>query len=92
MSLLQASLFLPAAVAQEKRPLENLVIAYPGKSWALQIDAPGFVVKSKERKLDGREYLTAENSGTGIFLSVMMEKGTAVGSFPSHRSIIAGCR
>lgn len=70
----QILLLLPAQ-ARKSDSNEKLVIAYPGKSWVLQIDSPGFVVKTKERKPDGREYLAAENSETKIYLSVMMEKG-----------------
>ena len=75
--ILSAQIFLlfSPALAQKSDPQEKLAMAYPGESWRLQIDAPGFEVKSKERKPDGREYLTAENSETKMFLSVMMERG-----------------
>ena len=72
---LQIFLLFSPALAQKSDPQEKLVVAYPGESWVLQIDAPRFVVKSRERKPDGREYLTAENSETKMFLSVMMERG-----------------
>lgn len=64
-----------AAPAQESKPQEKLLINYPGKAWAIAINSPGFVVETREQKPDGREYLEANNSTTGIVLSVMLEKG-----------------
>jgi hypothetical protein len=64
-----------AAPAQETKPQEKLLISYPGKAWAIAINSPGFVVETREHKPDGREYLAANNSTTGIVLSVMLEKG-----------------
>ena len=64
-----------AAPAQETKPQEKLLINYPGKAWAIAINSPGFVVEMREHKPDGREYLVANNSTTGVVLSVMLEKG-----------------
>lgn len=79
--LLIASLF-PSASAQKDLPQEKLLVAYPKKSWGLQIDSPGFVVDLSQRKEDGHQYLMATNRKTGIEVSVTLEqeKGPADGS------------
>lgn len=63
-----------AARAQESGPQPKLFIAYPGKNWTVEIDSPGFIVQTQERKADGREYLLARNPGTEIILSVTLEQ------------------
>jgi hypothetical protein len=64
-----------AALAQSGKPQEKLLIKYPGKTWAIEIDSPGFVVERSERQPDGREYLLANDPATGIVFSAMLEKG-----------------
>lgn len=71
--LLFAGGFSSEAFAQKAEPLQNVSVSFPGKSWMVEIDAPGFSVESEGRKPDGREYLLAHNSKTGIVLSVTLE-------------------
>jgi tetratricopeptide (TPR) repeat protein len=73
-ALLLTSLSL-AALVQSGKPQEKLLISYPGKTWAIEIDSPGFVVEASERRADGREYFVANDPATGLVLSAMLEKG-----------------
>lgn len=74
LSLLVVSLAQNVS-AQTGSPQEKLLVTYPGKSWGLQIDSPGFVVDLNQRKEDGRQYLMATNRKTGIEVSVSLEQG-----------------
>jgi len=65
----------PAALPQAAQPQEKLLISYPGKPWAVEIDSPGFVVERSARQPDGRQYFLANNPVTGLVLSAMLEKG-----------------
>jgi hypothetical protein len=60
--------------AQETKSKETVGISFPGKNWEVRIDSPGFLVESQGPKGDGREYLLANNSNTGIVLSVTLEE------------------
>ena len=72
-------LLLPAvalshpARAQKTAPLESVSVSLAKKGWTVEIGAPGFVVETEGRKPDGREYLLANNSQTGLVLSVTLE-------------------
>jgi tetratricopeptide (TPR) repeat protein len=59
---------------QQGQPQERVSIAFSGKSWILEMDSPGFVVQTKEKKADGREYLVAENPETHVVVSVTLEQ------------------
>src|SRR6204780_4391645 len=67
----------PAALPQAAQPQEKLLISYPGKTWAVEIDSPGFVVERNERQPDGRQYFLAKDPPPGLFLSAALEKGNA---------------
>jgi tetratricopeptide repeat protein len=60
--------------AQETQSKETVGISFPGRNWEVRIDSPGFAVESQGPKGDGREYLLANNSKTGIVLSVTLEE------------------
>jgi hypothetical protein len=60
--------------SQETRPNESISVSFPGENWEIKIDSPGFAVESVGPKPDGREYLLANNSKTGIVLSVTLEE------------------
>lgn len=72
------SLVLAAAgasgAAQQARAPAPLSVSFPHKSWTFQIDSPGFAVETEGPKPDGREYLLANNSKTGMVLSVTLER------------------
>ena len=73
--LLILTLGSPALVrSQEVKPKESIGVSFPGKNWEIRIDSPGFVVETEGPKSDGREYLLANNSKTGIVLSVTLEE------------------
>ena len=74
LGLLVVSL-APNVSAQTGPPQEKRFVTYPGKSWGLQIDSPGFVVDLNQRKEDGRQYLMATNRKTGIEVSLTLEPG-----------------
>ena len=60
--------------AQAKNPQDSMSVSFPGKSWELKIKSPGFAIESQQRQSDGREYLLANNSKTGVVLSVTLEQ------------------
>jgi len=60
--------------AQGRKPQTALAIAFPDKDWGIEVNAPGFFVKGKGHKPDGRQYLFANNPKTGVILSVMLEQ------------------
>jgi len=74
-----------AIQAQENKNPKFLRVSLPGKSWALQVDAEGFVVDTDETKPGGRRYLLATNPATKVTLSITLE---AVREPPS----LEGCR
>jgi hypothetical protein len=61
-----------AAEAQESRDQKALRVSLPGKPWELQVDAPGFTIKINESKPGGQRYLVADNSSTGVTLSISL--------------------
>jgi hypothetical protein len=65
----------PAALSQAPQPQEKLLISYPGKAWAVEIDSPGFVVERNERQPNGRQYFLANDPATGLIFSATLEKG-----------------
>jgi tetratricopeptide (TPR) repeat protein len=72
-------------VAQNGQDQKAMRVSLPNKSWELQVDAKGFVVKVNETQSDGRRYLVAENAGTGVTLSVTLEQVTDAAN-------VEGCR
>jgi tetratricopeptide (TPR) repeat protein len=64
-----------AAIAQA--PKQTVRVAYPGKSWAVEIDSPGLIVETEERKPDGREYLFGKDPATGLLISITLEQSKA---------------
>jgi hypothetical protein len=62
--------------AQETRTSERVTVSLPDKSWAVEIDSPGFAVETEGRKADGRQYLLANNPKTGLVLSVTLEESS----------------
>jgi hypothetical protein len=82
VAFLAACILKPSfASAQESAPQDRLTLSFPGKNWVIEINSPGFVVESQDRKPDGREYLLARNPKAEIVLSVTLEqaKGGANG-------------
>jgi tetratricopeptide (TPR) repeat protein len=69
--LLGSAFALQAQKGKETSPLR---VSLPGKPWALQVDVQGFAVQLDETKPDGKKYLLAENTRTGITLSITMEQ------------------
>lgn len=61
-------------VAQGRKSLNSLTVSLADKPWLVQVDSPGFLVKGKGQKPDGRQYLFANNPKTGVILSVMLEQ------------------
>ncbi|HTR48722.1 MAG TPA: tetratricopeptide repeat protein [Verrucomicrobiae bacterium] len=62
------------AIAQEPKTTQNIRVSFPGKNWDIQVDSPGFKVETDGQKPDGRQYLFATNSATGVALSVTLEE------------------
>jgi tetratricopeptide (TPR) repeat protein len=65
--------------AQDVAAPEKFSVWLPSKPWALELGAPGFVVKANEMQRDGRRYFLAQNSKTQMIASVFLEsmKGPA---------------
>ncbi len=75
--LLTLALFSSFAIhawAQKPPSANALQIAYPGKTWAVIINSPGFTVEENVMKLGGRQYLLANNKKTGMMLAINMQQ------------------
>src|SRR5712672_2397590 len=60
-------------LAQDVAAVAKFSVWLPSKSWALELPAPGFVVKANEVQADGRRYFLAENEKTRLIISVFLE-------------------
>ena len=49
---LSVTAFLAPSGAQEVELQWGISVAFPGKSWAVATDSPGFVIETRERKPD----------------------------------------
>ena len=61
------------ALAQDVAAAAKFSVWLPSKSWALELQAPGFVAKANEMQADGRRYFLAENEKTRLVISVFLE-------------------
>jgi len=70
---------LACGVCRAQDVKKNLSVAFPGKAWEVRIDSPGFTVESNGQQPDGRQYLRATDTTSGLELSVLLEAigGTA---------------
>ena len=59
-------------LAQDVAAAAKFSVWLPSKSWALELPAPGFVVKANEVQADGRRYFRAENEKTRLIISVCL--------------------
>lgn len=59
---------------QDRKSQNSLTVTYPNKTWWVEVDSPGFAVKGKGRKPDGRYYLFAHDARTNVILSVILEQ------------------
>ena len=50
------------------------VVSLPDKTWGVQLDLPGFAITFSGMKPDGRRYFVANNSNTGVEVSVTLEE------------------
>jgi tetratricopeptide (TPR) repeat protein len=73
------ALVLGSASGFDAAAPERFSVWLPSQSWALELGAPGFVVKANEMQSDGRRYFLAQNNKTQIIASVFLEsmKGAA---------------
>jgi tetratricopeptide (TPR) repeat protein len=62
-----------SALAQETPAPEKFSVWLPSKTWALELEAPGYVLKRNEIQPDGRRYFLAENEKTHMIASVFLE-------------------
>jgi len=70
-------------VAQSPAPAFR--VSFPGEKWAVEIQAPGFLVTQNETQQDGRRYLLALNEKSGVDLSITLEK-------VSKSATLEGCK
>jgi hypothetical protein len=68
-------LFLAGSALAQDAGGNNLSVWLPDKPWALEVDAPGFVISKNEIQPGGRRYFVASNSATHVTLSVFLEHG-----------------
>jgi len=66
-------LIAASALAQDAAGPEKFSIWLPSKTWALELEAPGYVLKRNEIQPDGRRYFLAENEKTHMIASVFLE-------------------
>jgi hypothetical protein len=59
--------------AQDVAAPEKFSVWLPSKTWALELEAPGFVLKANEIQRDGRRYFLAQNDKTQLIASVFLE-------------------
>jgi hypothetical protein len=77
-ALVGSPLLLPAQT-QVPANAGRGIVAFPDKTWGIQMELSGFTVTSNEAKEDGRRYFLAENRQTGVTVSATLEK-TAPGT------------
>src|ERR1700730_18734358 len=61
------------ALAQDVAAAAKFSVWLPSKSWALELQVPGFVAQANEMQSDGRRYFRAENEKTRLVISVFLE-------------------
>jgi hypothetical protein len=77
-TVLVVPMLLAAALAEEPKSSPDAVkLSLPGKSWSLVLNLPGFSVEKNEVQPDGRRYMLATNSATGVVISTYLEKVNA---------------
>ena len=57
---------------QQPKPLRGR-LSLPAKDWGVELDLPGFALKTVETKPDGRRYMVAENQNTNVVVSLTLE-------------------
>jgi hypothetical protein len=68
-------MLLAAALGEvPESSLNSVKLSLPGKTWSLVLDLPGFSVEKNELEADGRRYLLATNSASGVVISTYLEK------------------
>lgn len=60
--------------AQQRKQQNDMTISFPTKTWTVEVNSPGFLMRAKGKKPDGRYYLFANDPRTGVILSVMLEQ------------------
>src|SRR5438874_1263410 len=65
-------------------------ISLPGLSWALQVNAPGFVVTQNVTQPDGRRYLLAANDAFHVTLSITLENTGGQATLDGCRQVFRG--
>jgi hypothetical protein len=81
------STFALQTQAQHQDSGNALQVSFPGKTWAVAIEAPGFTTEANEMKPEGCQYLLATNKKTGIVLPVTLErdpKGADANTCPDY--------
>ena len=88
-TVLVAPMLLAAALAEEQKSNSDKVkLSLPGKSWSLVLDLPGFSVEKNEVEADGRRYMLAANSATGVVISTYLEKANAPSDLESCKATL----
>ena len=60
------------AQSEAKSPKDSVSVSFPGKTWAVQVDSPGFTVNNRETQKDGREYLLDSFSVADAYLYTIL--------------------
>jgi len=77
-TMLLVPMLLAAALPEEPKSNSDTVkVSLPGTSWSLVLDLPGFSVEKNEVEPDGRRYMLATNSATGVVIATYLEKVNA---------------
>jgi hypothetical protein len=88
-SFLAATLTLSLCLslqAQQRKQQNDMTVAFPNKTLSVEVNSPGFLMRAKGKKPDGRYYLFANDPRTGVILSVMLEQSPQAdtGSCPAY--------
>jgi hypothetical protein len=72
--------------AQQHKQQNDMAVSFPNKTWSVEVNSPGFLMRAKGKKPDGRYYLFANDPRTGVILSVMLEQSQQAdaGSCPAY--------
>jgi tetratricopeptide (TPR) repeat protein len=65
------------AYAQDSASPTKSDVWLPGKSWALELEDPGFATRANEMQADGRRYFLAEDAKSRTVVSVYLEAAKA---------------
>src|SRR5690348_15541893 len=83
--LITAGIF-PLCAQKGGKEAPPLSLSLPDKTWSLLIDVSGFKIQRNEKRPNGR-YLLAQNSSTGVTLSITLSQVQGVAMIDDCRRV-----